>query len=168
MHFRKAVAIMKKTNTAVGSPVPLGMALVNGNAVQIRSSPLYCKEDECAAMSLPSMPGGKTRRRMTPSQETSQQAVCPFFRRGKMNSRDHAARALPASGERSFCEKLHFKAMFSAAYCRHFPGGGSSQRRVSPGYRRSCSSRLARSSLHKKVVSCSVSGVPRGAGGGQW
>ena len=42
-----------------------------GNAVKIRGSPLYCKDDKCPTMSLSGEPDGKTGVRMSPSQETS-------------------------------------------------------------------------------------------------
>ena len=42
-----------------------------GNAVKIRSSPLYCKDDECLNTSLSGAPDGKAGVRMSPSQETS-------------------------------------------------------------------------------------------------
>ena len=42
-----------------------------GNAVRIRSSPLYCKDDKRPDMSLSGTPDGKAGVRMSPSQETS-------------------------------------------------------------------------------------------------
>lgn len=42
-----------------------------GNAVRIRGSPLYCKDDKCPDMSLSGTPDGKAGVRMSPSQETS-------------------------------------------------------------------------------------------------
>lgn len=42
-----------------------------GNAVRIRGSPLYCKDDERPYMSLSGGPDGKAGVRRSPSQETS-------------------------------------------------------------------------------------------------
>ena len=42
-----------------------------GNAVKIRGSPLYCKDDERPYMSLSGGPDGKAGVRRSPSQETS-------------------------------------------------------------------------------------------------
>lgn len=90
-----------------------------GNAVRIRGSPLYCKDDERSLMSLSGTPDGKAGARMNPSQETSQRSLeCTVFSAGKSGVlQRRALRAAdmefwkgPPAGEALFAVYRHSRA----------------------------------------------------------
>ena len=83
-----------------------------GNAVRIRSSPLYCKDDKRPDMSLSGTPEGKAGVRMSPSQETSRLRCVHVLSVGKAVQRRSAGlssdcgSSLENRGE-FFCAWIH-------------------------------------------------------------
>lgn len=83
-----------------------------GNAVRIRSSPLYCKDDKRPDMSLSGTPDGKAGVRMSPSQETSRLRCVHVLSVGKAVQRRSAGlssdcgSSLENRGE-FFCAWIH-------------------------------------------------------------
>lgn len=83
-----------------------------GNAVRIRSSPLYCKDDKRPDMSLSGTPDGKAGVRMSPNQETSRLRCVHVLSVGKAVQRRSAGlssdcgSSLENRGE-FFCAWIH-------------------------------------------------------------